>query len=149
MTVGEFCNREVIVAFPTSGVTHAAKLMRRHHVGDLVVVDQAGPHVKPLGIVTDRDIVIEIIAKDVQPEKICITDIMSTDPVRAKESDSLWDTLRRMQTKGIRRILVVNDQGELAGILTMDDVIGLLAEEITALTKLVKREQNHEQDTRP
>jgi len=149
MTVGKFCNREVIIAEKNITVTEVAKLMRQHHVGDVVVVDSSGGKTKPIGILTDRDIVIELIACDVAPDSVSAGDVMSYELVTVREEDSIWDTLQKMRAKGIRRIPVVNETGELEGILAVDDLLELFAEEINLLAKVPFREQLIEGTTRP
>ncbi len=149
MTVGKFCNREVIIAEKNITVTEVAKLMRQHHVGDVVVVDSSGGKTKPIGILTDRDVVIELIACDVAPDSVSAGDVMSYELVTAREGDSIWDTLQKMRAKGIRRIPVVNETGELEGILSVDDLLELFAEEINLLAKIPFREQLIEGTMRP
>ena len=149
MTVGKFCNREVIIAEKNSTITEVAKLMRQHHVGDVVIVDSNGGKTKPIGILTDRDIVIELIACDVACDSVSAGDVMSYELVTAGEDDSIWDTLQKMRAKGIRRVPVVNDGGELEGILSVDDLLELFAEELNLLAKVPFREQLIEGTTRP
>jgi CBS domain-containing protein len=149
MTVGKFCNREVIIADKNSSIAEIAKLMRKHHVGDVVLVNDKGGRTKPVGILTDRDIVIELIASDVPLDSVSAGDIMSYELVTAKEEDSIWDTLQRMRAKGIRRVPVVNDKEELEGILSVDDLLELFAEELNLLAKVPFREQLVEGATRP
>lgn len=150
MSIGEICNREVVVIDRDSTVMTAAKLMRTQHVGTLVVVEKSSHRgkVKPVGILTDRDIVIEVIAEEVDLNAITVGDVMSYELVTAKETDGIWDILQRMRVKGIRRIPVVNEAGELEGILAVDDLLELLAEEITDLSRLIKREHQYEQELR-
>jgi CBS domain-containing protein len=89
LTAGEYCNREVIVVKPGLSVTEAAVLTRRHHVGDLVVVERDGEKKRPVGIITDRDILIEVTAQTIGPGSLTIEDIMSPDPVNVSETFSL------------------------------------------------------------
>jgi len=149
MTAGEYCNREVIIVEPTVSVTEAAVLMRRHHVGDLVVVEKAGEATRPVGIITDRDIVIEVMAQKIDPDSLTVKDIMSTDPVSVAETTSLLDTLVLMKQRGVRRVLVVADDGSLQGLLSADDAIELIAEQLNDLTQMVNREITHEQKQHP
>ena len=145
MTAGEYCNREVVITGQDVSVTQAAMLMRQHHVGDLVVVEKQGEKTLPIGIITDRDIVIEVIAKKADPDSLTIKDIMSTGLVTVEENEALLDTLTHMQNRGVRRIMVVDAQGSLQGLLSADDAIELIAEAMNNLTKLVKREMTHEE----
>jgi len=149
MSAGEYCNREVIIVEPTISVTEAAELMRHHHVGDLVVIEKEGEDAIPIGIITDRDIVIEVMAQKLDPDSLTVKDIMSTDPVRVAETVSLLDTLELMKQRGVRRVLVIADSGGLQGLLSADDAIELIAEQINDLTQLVDREITREQKQHP
>ena len=144
MPIGELCNREVVFATQETTITEAAQLMRRYHVGDLVVVEEVNGKRVPLGIVTDRDIVIEVIAKS-QPFENCTVDkIMSSHLVSVPESEGVIETIRLMRTHAIRRISVVSNDGALIGILSVDDVLPLLAEELSELAKISQRQQTRE-----
>ena len=149
MTIGTICNRDTVFTTRSSSIVDAAQLMREHHVGDLVVVDEQAGRRVPVGIVTDRDLVVEILARQVEPGSVTVGDVMSGELVTARESDGLFDTLQRMRAKGVRRVPVVDAGGALAGIVAVDDFLDLLAEEITALARLVSREQARERTTRP
>ena len=148
MSVGELCNRTVIVTSRTTRLDEAARLMREHHVGSIVVVDETPAGSKPVGIVTDRDIVIEIVAAGVSPATVTVEEIMAPDLVVAKEGEDLLDTLMRMRAKGIRRVPVVNGVGALLGILSLDDMLGVLAEHVNGLLKVIAQEQAREARTR-
>ena len=145
MSAGEYCNREVIITGENVSITEAAMLMKQHHVGDLVVVAKQGGKTLPIGIITDRDIVVEVIAEKTDPDSLTIKDIMSTDLIMVEEKETLLDTLALMQNQGVRRIIVVNDQGSLQGILSADDAIELIAEAMNNLTKGVKQELTREE----
>ncbi|HXF67138.1 MAG TPA: CBS domain-containing protein [Burkholderiales bacterium] len=147
-TVGQICNREVVFATRETTASAAAKLMRHHHVGSLVVVDETNGGRMPVGIVTDRDIVIEITAVDLDPATITVGDIMEPNLVTARESDGILEAMEIMRYRGVRRLPVVTEQGKLAGIVTMDDLIELLAEELGELAKIVAREQAREKSAR-
>lgn len=148
MTIGEICNRETVFATKNSSILEAAQLMREHHVGDLVVVEESSGKRIPIGIVTDRDLVLEILAKDVDDKSVTVGDIMSSDLVTARENDGLYETLQRMRAKGARRMPVVDAKGVLAGIVTADDLLDLLADELTTLARLLSREQAREHKNR-
>lgn len=149
MTVGEICNRKVVVAPPGETIIDAAKRMRMSHVGDLVVVDtRSGRHV-PVGILTDRDIVISVVAGD--PEHIfslLVSDVMSTDLITAREQDTIEAGLSKMQAHGVRRLPIVSATGTLVGILTLDDVLRYLTAQQSELVALVVQEQQHERQYR-
>jgi CBS domain-containing protein len=144
MPIGEICNREVVIAEKALTVSAAAQLMRAHHVGDLVVVEERAGQKHPVGIVTDRDIVLEVVAAGVNPETLTVGDIMGADVATVRESEGLFEALRYMRDKGVRRMPVVDASGGLVGILTLDDLLSLLAEEMMELAKLVSHERQRE-----
>ncbi len=144
MAVGEICNREVVIAEKTLSVVDAAQLMRKHHVGDLVVVEEKDGRKHPVGIVTDRDIVVEVVAAGVNPDALKVGDIMGPEVATVREGEGLFEALRHMRDKGVRRMPVVDRDGGLVGILTLDDLLSLLAEEMTELAKLVSHERQRE-----
>lgn len=143
MPVSEICNREVVTAERRNSALEAAKLMREHHVGDVLVVERNGTNV-PVGIVTDRDLVVEIMAAGLNPETIYVEDIMVPELATVKESAGILEALQFMREKGVRRLPVVNNSGNLIGIVTLDDLLELLSEELLELAKLVKHEQKVE-----
>ncbi len=144
MTIGTICNREVITAQRDATVLHAAMLMRQYHVGDVVVIQNRNNKTIPIGIVTDRDIVVELVATELDCKVITVGDIIITKLIVVKESAGLFEAMQLMADKGIRRLPVVDDDGELVGIITLDDLLLLLSKELAALTKLVTREQKNE-----
>jgi CBS domain-containing protein len=134
----------VVVASRDTPVLEGAKLMRRYHVGDVVVTDEAGSRRVPVGIVTDRDIVVEVLAQDLDPGTLSLGDIMSDDLVTLRESEGILQTIELMSTRGARRAPVVDSNGGLVGIVAVDDLLELLAQELGGLVKLVSREQRQE-----
>lgn len=149
MSVGEICNRNVAVVEKERSIQEAAELMRKCHVGDLIVVGYDHNRKIPIGIVTDRDIVVELIAKKIPTDAVTVGDVMSYELVTAMEDDDLLQTLKLMRAKGARRLPVVDSGGSLVGILTVDDIVGLLAETLSDVSKLIERQQHLEQDIRP
>lgn len=144
MSISKICNREVVIVQPNETVLEAARLMRQHHVGDVLVVEDRGGMRVPVGIVTDRDLVVEIMAAKLDPAFTAVSDVMLHELVTIKESVGLFEAIEYMRCKGVRRLPVVADNGGLVGILTLDDLLELLAEELAALAKLVKYEQKKE-----
>lgn len=144
-TIGEICSREVVYGTRETTVVAAAQLMRRHHVGSLVIVEQLnGGKRLPIGIVTDRDIVVEVTALDLDPRTITVGDIMGDALVTAREGEGLLETMEIMRYKGVRRLPIVGEDGQLIGIVTIDDLLEVLAEQLTELARIVSREQAHE-----
>ncbi|MDD1631899.1 MAG: CBS domain-containing protein [Methylococcaceae bacterium] len=148
MPIGEFCNREVVYATRETSIPEAAQLMRQYHVGNLVVVDEIDGKRVPVGIVTDRDMVIEIISQSLDLNAFSVGDIMSPQLVSVQQTEGVFETIRLMRTKGIRRIPVVNQKGGLEGIVSADDILDLLAEEMAELAKVAPREQEREAKTK-
>ena len=149
MKVGEACNREVVIVDRKATIADAAKLMRTCHVGDLVVVEARPIGRIPVGILTDRDIVVELIAKEVDFQSVSIEDCMTFNLLQAREEDDLQEILERMRARGVRRIPVVSDNGVLQGILTLDDIIEVIGEQVSNLVTLMKIGQQHEKQIRP
>lgn len=144
MPISEICNREVVIVKRNNIILEAAQLMRQHHVGDVAVVEERGGVKVPVGIVTDRDLVVEIMAPAIDQTVITVGDIMVTELATVKENAGLSETIEYMRAKGVRRVPVVDKDGGLVGILTLDDLLELLAEELPALAKLVRHEQKKE-----
>lgn len=148
MSVGDFCNCDVSVVSREVSVADAARHMRDAHVGDVVVVEERDGLRVPVGIVTDRDLVIEVLAAGTDPDKVAVGDMMSADLLTASEHDETLETLQRMRNRGVRRMPVVDERGALKGILTVDDFINMFAEQMEDLVRLVTREQLHERSVR-
>lgn len=148
MSVGEVCNREVVITDPDDSILSVSRLMRDYHVGDAVVVEESNGERVPIGILTDRDIVVDLLANDVDLDTITVGDVMSRDLLVIGEEDSLEYAIKRMRDRGVRRAPVVNHRGGLEGILAVDDILDLLTEQLTDLDKLFRREQKHERESR-
>lgn len=133
MTAGDICKRKVTVAYKHTSLVAAAQLMREDHVGALVVVDDENGSRQVRGMVTDRDIVMSVVATGLDPAPLLLEDIMSERVVSANETDSLLDLMHAMREHGVRRVPVVGLQDELLGIVTMDTVLKILAQEMNLL----------------
>ncbi|MCB1984274.1 MAG: CBS domain-containing protein [Burkholderiales bacterium] len=149
MPISELCNREVVVIQKDEPVLEAARLMRQHHVGDVIIVEEQSGIKKPIGIVTDRDIVVEIMATELDPAVITVGDITVPKLVTVQENTGIFDVIQYMRRKAVRRSPVIDDRGELIGIITLDDLLQLLAEELSELATLAKREIEKEIKQRP
>jgi CBS domain-containing protein len=113
-------------------------LMRKHHVGDVIVVDnqQEGARI-PIGIVTDRDILIETIALDIEAKLFTASDLMSAPVTTVQEDAKVAEALGIMRGKRIRRLPVVTRAGTLFGMVTTDDFVNLLAAELSMIAGLM------------
>lgn len=148
MAIGFYCNREVVITGPETTVYEAAQLMRKHHVGTLIVAEKEEALTRPLGIVTDRDLVLGVMAPGLKPELILVSDIMAEKLHTVREEESLVETIRIMRGHGIRRIPVVDRQGTLQGVVSLDDLVVLLAEEMDELSKLIANQKAREVSSR-
>lgn len=147
--IAELCERDVVTATPEMTVAEAAKVMRRQHVGCVVVVDKSGSGLgTPKGIVTDRDIVVEVTATGLDPKVMTVGDIMPPEVVTIRADASPLDAMRLMRSNGIRRLPVVTPIGHLVGIVTFDDLLEVVTDELSDLTRTVGREQTRESAAR-
>jgi CBS domain-containing protein len=148
MAIGEICSRQVIFTRKSESVRQAAQLMREYHVGALVVAEENGDRLVPVGILTDRDIAVGIVAKGLDADALSVGEVMTPEPLAVRESAGVSETIELMRSRGVRRLPVVDASGALIGIVTADDFIDLLAEELNALARMISREQRREKDTR-
>jgi CBS domain-containing protein len=123
--------------------------MRTHHVGCLVVLDDEAAARRVVGMLTDRDIVTAVVAKEVDPRTLCVEDVMSTDVATALETDSMADMLGAMRRKGLRRLPVTRGDGSFVGLVTLDDLLEIQAEQMKALVMTIEAEQRREVARRP
>lgn len=150
MYVAQLCSRNVVTVRPSDEVITAAQLMREHHVGYLVVVepDLAGTTVLPVGVLTDRDIVIGIVARGADPALLSVGDVMTAKPVVVSEFDAVEKAVLEMRRIGVRRIPVVGKLDELKGVLSLDDVLDAVSGELRDLAGAVRNEQRIESTLR-
>ena len=140
MTAGDICNRIVTVAERKMRLVEAAQLMRERHVGCLVVVDETGAGRVAVGMLTDRDLVTMVVAKELNPARLLVEDVMSAEVVTALEEDSIKDLLVTMKRKGLRRLPVVTPGGVLQGLITLDDLLPLMAEQMRDIAAIIEAE---------
>jgi len=144
MKIGECCNREVVIADKHSEILATAKLMKKHHVGDVVIVEKRGDVTVPAGILTDRDLVVEVMAQEVPPNEITAADVMSLEMHTVREEEGVWETLEKMRDLGVRRMPVVDQDGSLVGLVAMDDLLELFSEAMDHMAQLIKSEVRRE-----
>lgn len=143
MDVGELCMRMVVVASPDESAVDAARRMKDLHVGSLVVVEETPAGRRPVGIVTDRDLLFAAL-KETPLEALRLSQVMASDLLVARESESVDVALERMRTRGVRRLPVVDAGGMLQGILAYDDIVEWVGEELTLLAGIVRKERSRE-----
>jgi len=138
MKIGKICSRPPRSTAGTVTVRKASVEMLAHHVGALVVLDEDG---KPVGFVTDRDIVIRCLARDHDPDAMVVTEIMSEPLETVYEEEPVEVALQMMADREVRRLIVKDDTGALVGVLSLDDVLDFFAEESGEIGRLLDRRQ--------
>ena len=140
MRVSEICTRDVVFCEREATVAQIARLMREHHVGDLIVGQQQDDRLLPVGIITDRDLVVRVLATDGELATPTAGSLMSSPLIHAHEDEFVYEAIGRMQENGIRRLPVLDASGFLIGMLTLDDVVEFLAEELTQIARVAPRQ---------
>lgn len=148
-TAGDVCTRDVAVAFRSTALHEAARSMRERHVGSLVVVDETAEGRVVAGMLTDRDIVTAVVARQVDAATLCVGDVMTEDVTTVREGDSLHDVIALMRHRRVRRVPVTAAQQRLVGVLSSDDVVRLLADELHGLAQALAEQPRVEQLVRP
>ena len=148
MAITEFCIRDVVCCSRDTSIVDAAALMRHRHIGNVIVVDETGGERVPVGIVTDRDIVVEVVAAGLDPKLIKLGDLVLTPLTTIAEGAGYAETVRLMSVKGVRRMPVVDAAGCLVGIITLDDMLRQLAGPLAAISELAGRGRRYESLTR-
>ena len=135
MTVEALAREKVVSIGTDASVVEAAELMRDRNVGSVVVVEEGSP----VGIVTDRDLALNAIGDDVDARSLTVAEVMSEDLLTVEPGTGVLDLMREMSSEGVRRVPVVED-GELLGIVTLDDLIVLLSMELQSMANLIRAE---------
>lgn len=151
MNIGTICQRNVVTVRPFDDLTAAAQLMREKHIGYLVVAqpDLSASGLKPVGVLTDRDIVIAVVAGQTDPRTLRVEDVMTREPVTVPLSASIPAALQEMRRIGVRRMPVLGSRGELEGVLSLDDILDTLASELQDVAGAIRNEQRIETALRP
>ncbi len=140
MSVGDLCQRDPVIARPDESAREVAVRMDRVGVGSAVVVDLAE---RPIGIVTDRDLAMKVLRRRKDPDTTPVRAVMNDDVVTVRESAPLVRAFNRMRQDGIRRIPVTNADGELAGILTWDDALQVIADEVAGAAAVARTQMQN------
>src|SRR5689334_8584695 len=127
MKVGEICSRNVVAMRATEPLAHCAREMKERNVGSAVIVDDAGGYPRPVGIVTDRDMLRGQFDRCADLFCLSAGDVMSSDLLVLEEDTDVADAIERMSRRSVRRAPVVSSGGELKGIVTFDDLLPVVA----------------------
>ncbi len=135
MNIGRLCSRDVHVLEPHETARVAAERMKAKNLGTLVVIDSRR---SPVGIVTDRDLVLRVMALGLDPAKALVDDVMTGHPRTLSEDMPVEGSLSTMRSLGVRRMPVVDAAGRLTGMISVDDVLAQLAEELAELSRILQ-----------
>lgn len=134
MKLGDYCVTRVVTCGTEASVGQVAQLMRQHCVGAVVIVDHVDDQVRPLGLITDRDIATEVVALDLDARVFTAGDMMSEPLVTIGQDVDVFDALQCMRQHALRRLPVVNQAGGLYGIISIDDIINRVSAELSLVT---------------
>jgi CBS domain-containing protein len=137
MAIAEICSREVVFVTRNESCADAARLMREHHVGALVVIAQDAVPRIPVSMITDRDLAVGVMALGLDPEKTLVETVMRPDVALLRESEGVGRAIALMREQGVRRLPVIDASGALVGVLAADDLIDLFAEELSGLAAMI------------
>lgn len=148
MNIGEMCTREVYMMTPGESLLQAAHEMCHRNVGCIIVVEQQrGTPLAPIGIVTDRDIVRALPDHPDNLSALPVADVMTRNPLVLQENESIVDAMALLRQRGVRRAPVVAPNGDLVGIVSTDDLLGIISEQLGSLARLVDRQTRaHSED---
>lgn len=151
MRVGDVCNSAVVSVRSDESVVEAARKMRRFHVGDLIVTSSEEPHPKPIGVITDRDVALVLVAQDLPDlEGLTVGDVVRTDELVGVDADEdVFAAIQRMRENGVRRLPVTDDRNVLVGVFTLDDALAHLVEQLSALVGVTIGQRIVESERRP
>jgi CBS domain-containing protein len=151
MNIAKLCRRNVVTVKPSDELTSAAEKMREQHIGYLVVVEPVleGSSYRPIGVLTDRDIVIAVVARGIDPRSLKVGDVMTHKPTVVAVTAALEEALQHMRRLGVRRLPVVDARGQLVGVLSLDEVIDALTGELQDVAASIRNEQRIESALRP
>lgn len=138
MSLRNLCRREVVCVNLGTLVREAAQIMEDKNVGSLIVVGKDS--VKPLGLITDRDILLRVLNKGLNPETVTVEEVMTKNIVTLDERIGLFEALEQTKGSGMRRFPVVDVDGHLQGIITLDDIINLLGKEMGDVASIIEKE---------
>lgn len=144
MHTNRFLVRDVVTISPSEDLVAAAKLMHKQHIGFLVVVDKHSGNRHPLGVLTDRDILIKSVAKELNPHDVKVSEAMTPRPLFTTEEEDLENLLARMHAAGVRRAPVVDSTGQLLGLVSFDDLLQIISGMMSDMAGSAKQQRSTE-----
>ena len=146
MNVARVYTRNVVATRHSSNLQQAAMLMRERHVGALLVIGDEARADSAVGIITDRDLVVQAMAEGVNPQEAKVGDVMTPDVATIGESADIHEAMETMRELGVRRLAVTGEDDTIVGILSFDDIIDALATEVASLADIIRSECDREAD---
>ncbi len=131
------CREQVVAVSPDTPAVEVARIMGEKNVGSVVVV--TGDN-RPAGILTDRDLAVRVMAQEKNPGEVRARDILTRDVITFQDSMGIYEAIRKMTAEGIRRMPIIDEGGKLIGIVTMDDIIRMLGEEMAAIAQNIEKQ---------
>jgi len=148
MTVEHLVTRNVAAVDTSATVVQAAREMRNRHVGALVITEAQNGGLKPVGVITDRDLVVSVLAMDLVPGSLTVGEVMTAHPFTVRLDDDADLAIRRMRGLGVRRAPVVDLSGQLQGMFAVDDYLEHLANGLREVSILIAQERREEEKSR-
>ena len=144
MPISDLCSKKPVTVQSRESVRNAARLMKKKHVGTLIVTKGDGKNARPIGVITDRDLVVKVMAKGKKDTKCKVKDVMTSKLVSAKKGIGVYEAIELMQKKEVRHLIVVDKSDQLCGIISTDDLVQMLGQEISGIGKLYESQVKHE-----
>jgi CBS domain-containing protein len=147
--IAELCSPHPVTIDPKASLREAALLMRNAHVGALIAVEGEGEAARPVGILTDRDIVVAVIAvPGARPEGIRVCDAMASRLAFAREDEGVFEAVATMRERSVRRLPVLARDGRLVGIVTLEDLLATISTELANLSEALRWSRKRELESR-
>jgi CBS domain-containing protein len=143
MNITNIISRRPVTATPSVSLAEIARLMYDNRVGTVILTLAPADRPVAVGIITDRDVIRAQVERGADLSRIAASQAMTADPLSVRTSDGAEDVLSRMRERGVRRAVVVDDSGALTGIVSVDDIVLSLAEQVTAISRLLERQAVH------
>jgi len=144
VNIGEVCSRDVCIVTSAEPLGDAVAEMQKHHVGALVVIERRQDQVRPIGIITDRDVIRSQVVEKKGLSRLTVADAMTAHLLTLPESCGIAEAIGQMSTRGVRRAPVVNDSGDLVGVVSFDDLLPVVSEQLNVLAKLISDQPRRE-----
>ena len=144
MNIERLYTRKVTAVAQSTTLREAAQLMRDRHIGCLLVTEKAPFDHRAIGIVTDRDIVVQAVAAGADPMETTIAEVMTSKIARVTHEGDAHEALAMMAALGVRRLAVTGDDGAIVGVLSFDDLVDGLAVEVADLARTIRTARSHE-----